>query len=193
MANNNNIYFITVKNLLSAAAGLLLCCTVAAQNFAVATNVLDYVDLGTLNLEASCGIARHWSLLAGIKYNPFHYGEGSAEVADCQRSVEAGARFWPWHIYSGWWLAGKLKWQEYNQGGLVSPQASEGDRYGGSLGAGYTFMLNTHLNLDVGFGLWSGYDKFTRYECLHCGRVIESGEKIFVLPNDILLTLSFIF
>lgn len=182
-----------MKYFVSAAAGLLLCWSVAAQNFAIATNVLDYVDLGTLNVEASCGIARHWSVLAGVKYNPFTYGEGSDAVADRQRSVEAGARFWPWHIYSGWWLSGKLKWQEYNRGGFVSPVASEGDRYGGSLAAGYTFMLNSYLNLDVGMGVWSGYDKYTEYECLRCGRVVGGGEKFFVLPNDILLTFSFIF
>lgn len=184
---------IAMKNLLPAAAGLLLCCSVAAQNVAVTTNVLDYVNFGTLNVEASCGIARQWSLSAGVKYNPFSFGEGKGEFADRQRSIDAGARFWPWHIYSGWWLSGKLKWQEYNRGGLLSEGSVEGDRYGGSLGAGYTFMLNTHLNLDVGLGLWGGYDKYHAYDCVRCGRLVGGGEKIFVLPNDILLTISYIF
>lgn len=182
-----------MKNFLLAAAGLFLCATVQAQNFSVTTNVLDYLDFGTLNMEASCGIARQWTLNAGVKYNPFSWGEGGREMADKQRSVEAGARFWPWHIYSGWWMGGKLKWQEYNRGGIESPAASEGDRYGGSFSAGYTFMLNTHLNLDIGLGLWGGYDKYTAYECLRCGRVIDGGERFFVLPNDILLTISYIF
>ena len=183
----------TMKNLLSAAAGLLLCCMVSAQNYALTTNVLDYVNLGTLNLEASCGIARRWTLTAGVKYNPFSYGEGRGEFADRQRSLDAGARFWPWHIYSGWWLAGKMKWQEYNKGGFKSLQATEGDRLGGSLAAGYTFMLNTHLNLDLGLGLWGGYDKYVAYECLRCGKIVGEGEKFFILPNDILLTISYIF
>ncbi len=183
----------TMKNLLSAAAGLFLWVVVGAQNYSVTTNVLDYLDYGTLNVEASCGIARRWTLLAGVKYNPFYWQKGDAQVADRQRSVEAGARFWPWHIYSGWWLGGKLKWQEYNFGGFSSPAASEGDRYGGGLSAGYTFMLNTHLNLDIGMGLWGGYDKYKVYECLHCGRMNGEGEKIFILPNDILLTISYIF
>ena len=182
-----------MKNLMSAAAGLLLCGMVSAQNFSISTNVLDYVNLGTLNLEASCGLARQWSVSAGVKYNPFSFGEGASGFADRQRSVDAGARFWPWHIYSGWWMSGKLKWQEYNRGGFVSTEAVEGDRYGGGLAAGYSFMLNTHLNLDVGLGLWGGYDKYIAYECLKCGKVIDGGGKIFVLPNDILLTISYIF
>ena len=182
-----------MRNFLSAAAGLFLWVMSGAQNYAVTTNVLDYADFGTLNIEASCGIARQWTLMAGVKYNPFYWKKGEAEIADRQRSVEAGARFWPWHIYSGWWLTGTLKWQEYNYGGFTSPHAAEGDRYGGALSAGYTFMLNTHLNLDIGLGLWGGYDKYIAYECLHCGRISGSGEKVFILPNDILLSISYIF
>ena len=175
------------------AAGLFLCGKLSAQNFAVATNVLDYAEFGTLNMEASCGIARRWTLVAGVKYNPFTWGDDYKPLSDRQRSVEAGARFWPWHIYSGWWLGGKLKYQEYNRGGILSPRTEEGDRYGGGLSAGYSFMLNTHLNLDFGLGLWSGWDKYVAYECPRCGRVIDGGSKIFVLPNDILLTISYIF
>jgi len=182
-----------MKNFLPAAAGLLLCGMVSAQNVALTTNVLDYVEFGTLNLEASCGIARQWSLSAGVKYNPFSFGSGNGAFVDRQRSVDAGARFWPWHIYSGWWLSGKAKWQEFSRGGLVSRQSVEGDRYGAGLGGGYSFMLNTHLNLDIGLGLWGGYEKYVAYECLNCGRIIDGGEKFFVLPNDIMLTLSYIF
>lgn len=176
-----------------AAAGLLLCGSVAAQNFSLSANVLDIANMGTLNLEASCGIAKQWSVEAGLKYNPFYYGEAPAEFAERQRSCEAGARFWPWHIYSGWWLSGKLKYQEYNHGGIRSPGASEGDRYGGGLSAGYSFMINTHLNLNVGLGLWGGLDKWTAYECLRCGRVTGTGSNFFLRPNDILLSLSYIF
>ena len=182
-----------MKNFLSFTAGLLLCAVVQAQNFALSTNVLDYVNLGTLNMEASCGIGRQWTVSAGVKYNPFSYGDGPEAFADRQRSLDAGARFWPWHIYSGWWMAGKVKWQEYSRGGFESTRSTEGDRYGGSLSGGYTFMLGTHLNLDIGLGLWGGYDKFIAYECMECGRVVDSGEKIFILPNDILLTISYIF
>lgn len=182
-----------MNRIMSLTAGLLLCVVASAQNYSVATNVLDYVNLGTLNLEASCGIGRQWTVSAGMKYNPFSFGEGKKEFADKQRSVDAGARFWPWHIYSGWWMGGKLKWQEYSRGGFESVAATEGDRFGGSLSAGYTFMLNTHLNLDIGMGLWGGYDKYVAYECLRCGKKIQDGNKFFVLPNDILLTISYIF
>lgn len=184
---------ISNKLIILAAAGLLLCGTVGAQNYSVSTNVLDYANLGTLNVEASCGIARQWSLCAGVKYNPFSFGDGEKEVALRQRSIETGARFWPWHIFSGWWLGAKLKYQEYSEGGIKGPSSMEGDRYGGGLSAGYAFMLNTHLNLDIGVGLWGGYDKWRTYDCMRCGKVMGTGDDIFFRPNDIILTLSYIF
>ena len=174
---------------------LLLCLDAAAQRFSVGTNTVDWLSLGTMNMEASAAVSRSVSFHLGAGLNPWSYrtGDPSTQFQMRQGTVRAGARWWPWHIYSGWWLTGKLKWQEYNYGGFTSPHASEGDRYGGSLSAGYTFMLNTHLNLDIGLGLWGGYDKYTAYECLHCGRISGSGEKVFILPNDILLTISYIF
>ena len=38
-----------------------------AQELAVSTNVVDYANLGTLNLEASYGFDRHWTVNAGLK------------------------------------------------------------------------------------------------------------------------------
>lgn len=164
-----------------------------AQEFALSTNVLDYANLGTLNLQASYGIDRHWSLNAGMKYNPFSFNKGEKESRSRQMSYSAGARFWPWHIYSGWWLSGGIRYQEYNAGGFKSVQTSEGDRFGGSLGGGYTYMLNPHFNIDFGLGLWAGYDVFTTYACQTCGRVVAEGGKYFIKPSDVTLALTYIF
>lgn len=175
------------------AAGLLLSVSAAGQNWSVGVNVLDCAELGTMNVEASMGVARRWTVGAGAKYNPFTWEVDGRPVADRQRSFEAGARWWPWHIYSGWWMAGKVRYQEYNVGGISSPASTEGDRYGGGLSAGYSYMLNPHLNLDLGLGLWSGVDRYTVYECVRCGRTVGGGERFFVLPSDIMLSVSYIF
>ncbi len=184
------------KTILITIALLLTALTYCAeaQEFSVSTNLADYADLGTLNLEASYGIARHWSLVAGVKYNPFTFNPDSDDTAQKrQRSVSGGARFWPWHIFSGWWLYGAVRYQEYNEGGLSSPLTSEGDRFGGSLGIGYTYMLSPKLNIDIGAGVWSGYDIYKTYSCPTCGRKIDEGRKYFILPSDIMLALSYIF
>ncbi|MBQ7622349.1 MAG: DUF3575 domain-containing protein [Bacteroidales bacterium] len=182
-----------MKNFLAAAAGLFLWVTAGAQNLSVSTNLLDCLELGTLNLEASCGIGRRWTVNAGVKYNPFSYGSGKSEFSSRQRSFDAGARFWPWHIYSGWWLGGKLRYQEYSRGGFSGPRTREGDRYGGGVSGGYSFMLTPFMNLDLGVGLWGGFDRYTVYECQRCGSVAGGGGEFFLLPNDILVTIAFIF
>lgn len=174
----------------------LTCFAAKAQNMSLSTNLLGYAELGTLNMEASYGFARHWSANVGMKYNPFSFPK-EAETYDQmqlrQRSVSLGARFWPWHINSGWWLAGKAQYQEFNHGGVKQAETTEGDRLGGGLSGGYTYMISSHLNFEVGAGLWAGREYYTSYACPKCGEIVGSGEKNFVLPNDLTLALIYVF
>lgn len=182
-----------MKKLICALLALLPFLHAEAQELALSTNVMDYVNFGTLNLEASYGFARHWSVDAGVKYNPFSFGEGESAVQNRQRSVSAGARYWPWHIYSGWWIAGSVRYQEYNSGGMTGPETSEGDRLGSGLQGGYAYMVSPHFNLNFGAGAWVGRDVYKVYACPRCGRVLDHGSKFFFLPSDIIVSLSFIF
>lgn len=175
-------------------AGLLYGFLAGAQNYALSSNMADLADMGTINLELSCGLARHWSLSAGAKYNPFTYGEpGPSQAQDRQRLFSLGARWWPWHVWSGWWLSAKWQYQEFNTGGIRSPLTEEGDRFGGGIGAGYAWMLSPHFNLDVGLGGWAGYGRTVTYACPRCGRIVDSGSGFFLLPNDLLFSITYIF
>ena len=182
-----------VVRLVVALLGLSVGCGAGAQNLSVATNVLDYVNMGTLNLSASYGVARHWSVEAGMKYNPFTWGEGDAVRQSRQRSLSAGARFWPWYVYSGWWVSGGARLQEYSLGGFSSSMTSEGDRAGAMLKAGYAHMIGPHFNVDLGAGIWGGYDRYVDFSCPTCGDVLSSGGRLFLLPADFILSLSYIF
>lgn len=173
---------------------LSLCCIpAAAQKFALSTNALDYANLGTFNLEASYAVAQHWNLKLGGKYNPFKYGSDASSPRNMQRSVNLGTRYWFWHVYSGGWLGGHARYQEYNSGYPGNPETSEGDRFGGGFSGGYSMMLSSHLNIDFGVGFWFGYDLYTRYACRDCGRIMSSGGDYFILPDEILISLSYIF
>ena len=176
-----------VSALVVAAFGL------RAQDVSITTNLADYADFGTLNVEASYALAQHWSILAGGKYNPFRFGEGEGVKQDKRRRLSAGMRWWPWHVYSGWWLAGKVQVEEYSSGGILSRETQEGMRYGGSLSGGYTYMINKHLNASFGAGMWGGYDKFTKYSCPVCGLSIDKGEKVFFLPDELIVALTYVF
>ena len=166
-----------------------------AQKFSLAVNLLECAHLGTLNLDASYALGRHWSLTAGARYNPFTFNAGDPvnQFQSRQQSYALGARLWPWHIMSGWWFAGKFRYQEYNEGGIISRKTEEGDRFGAGIYAGYTHMLSSHFNLDFGVGLWTGMDAYRRYSCPACGLTVSSGNRFFVLPDDFIISIAYVF
>ena len=92
-----------------------------------------------------------------------------------------------------WWLAGKVQYQEYNSGGLVSRKTYEGDRYGAGFSGGYSYMVGKHFNIDFGLGFWSGMDVYKKYSCPVCGVTEDTGSKFFFLPSDVIIALSYVF
>lgn len=181
---------------LAVSAILLMCCTAAmADGFSVSTNLVGYAWLGTLNAEGSYAFDRKWSVTAGVEYNPwtFNSSDVSRQFQSRQLACSAGVRFWPWHVYSGWWIAGKMKYQEYNIGGIVSRRTEEGDRAGAGISAGYTYMLRHNLNIEFGLGLWGGVKWYREYSCPACGRTLDAGRKGFILPDNLTISISYVF
>ena len=166
-----------------------------AQKISVSTNLLGYAALGTMNADVSYSLSRRWSLTAGAVYNPFTFrkGDPDRQFQIRQQSYSLGARIWPWHALSGWWFASKVRYQEYNMGGVVSRITQEGDRVGMGLYAGYTHMLSDHFNLEFGAGVWTGADFYMRYSCTTCGITVGAGTKPFVLPDDFAVSVVYVF
>lgn len=189
MANNR------IRIIVSLLIMLMLSARASAQEYSVSTNLLGWANMGTMNVEASYGFARRWTAVAGVRYNPFtfYHPQSHDAMRHRQQSYSIGLAFWPWHIHSGWWVSGKMRYQEYNIGGFRSPETREGDRIGASLSLGYSYMLSEHFNVGLGAGLWSGYDFFTRYTCPSCGRIIDTGKDAFILPDDIILSIAYVF
>ena len=181
------------RGLLVAVLLAAWCLPLRAQRLSMATNVLDYVNFGTMNVEGSIAVGRQWSMVAEAKYNPFLFQRDGEPLSARQQVYAAGVRFWPWHVYSGWWFSAKVQYQEYNRGGIRSEETDEGDRYGAALSGGFSYMLHPHLNLDFGVGLWGGYDRYVTYSCPVCGLTKQRGERSFILPNDLTLSLVYVF
>ena len=183
------------KCLYIAVIALISSIPLHAQQFSLSTNLLDYACLGTMNMDFSCSVSRHCSLTAGVRYNPFTFNSSDVEnqFQFRQRSAALGVRLWPWHTMSGWWFAGKIRYQEYNYGGLFSWGTEDGDRYGCSFSAGYTYMLSSNLNLEFGLGAWAGMSFFRRYSCVVCGTTVGHGRKYFLLPDDLMISLVYVF
>ena len=174
---------------------ILLSQLLNAQKISISTNLLGYAALGTMNAEISYSVSRRWSIVAGARYNPFTFraGDDDRQFQLRQQSYSLGARLWPWHTLSGWWFSSKVRYQEYNNGGILSKSSSEGDRIGLGLYSGYTHMLSRHLNIEFALGLWTGADVFRNYSCTRCGITLDSGIVAFVSPDDIAVSLVYVF
>lgn len=178
-----------------SAACLSAALPARAQRFSVGTNVADWLSLGTMNASASAAVARHFTLNAEARVNPwtFNTNDSETQLQNRHQTYSIGMRWWPWYVYSGWWVGLAAQYQEYNRGGIFSRNTEEGDAFGAVLSAGYTLMLHEHLNLDIGAAGWTGQTVYTVYDCPRCGRISDSGKKWFVLPSEVYLSLIWIF
>lgn len=75
----------------------------------------------------------------------------------------------------------------------MSSDTEEGDRYGAGLYVGYTHMLSAHFNLEFGAGLWGGLSSFRRYSCPVCGFIEKIGRSAFILPDDLIISIAYVF
>lgn len=183
---------------------LLFAAAASAQTWAVAVNAADAIDLGTIGIEGSAAVGQHWSIHAGAKVNPWTFNKHNTwnglfsepdpdQKQDRKQVYSIGARWWPWNVYSGWWVGAKAQYQEYNRGGILTKTAEEGDAFGAALAGGYSLMLKEHWNLDFGLGVLGGWTKYRKFAYPENGKITEEGHKWFFLPNEVILSLVYIF
>lgn len=175
----------------------LLCSpTVAfAQKAAVSVNLGDALCLGTFNVGFDYAVGRKWTLGAEARVNPWTFNKGDADNQFQLRhqTYSFGARFWPWYVYSGFWFGFRGQYQEYNRGGLFGMDTEEGDAFGVGLETGYNLILNDVWNINFGIGGWAGTTRYVTYSCPFCGRRNGEGTKFFVLPNEFIIALIYVF
>jgi hypothetical protein len=106
----------------------------------------------------------------------------------------AGVKYWPWHVYSGWWLGAKAQFQDFDEAGLWSENLVSGQALGLGLSAGYSIMIGSHVNVDFGVGGWGGRVlKYTAYKDLGGYEVDKVGAKNFIFLDNIMVAFVYIF
>lgn len=166
-----------------------------AQNVSLSTNVMDWANLGTANLEAGISIAQHFSLMAGGHYNPWEFKTPKGfKMHNQQTTGYIGARYWPWYVFSGWWVGAKMQYSTFSRTGVWRPALEEGKSAGAGLSFGYTIMLHQNLNLELGAGVWGGrHLKYDLYECPNCMRIRETGPRNFIYPDEVSVSIMYVF
>ena len=131
--------------------------TANAQKWAISTNVLSWLGLGTINVEGAYSLSQHISINTGVVVNPWEaFSPTNIIMRNNQYGGYVGAKYWPWHVYSEWWIGAKVQYKQFEQVGILTSNLVKGDAIGAGLSAGYSFMLGNHFNLDFGGGIWGG-------------------------------------
>lgn len=168
-----------------------------AQRYGAGTNLLGYANFLTLNAELSAALARKWSIALTGKYNPWTFNkdrEATERLQNRQLTFAAGFRYWPWHIYSGWYVGVQGQYTKYSSGGIRNQATYEGDILGMNFNFGYALMLSRHWNIDFGGGLLVGRNVYDKYACPRCGKLIgKDKEKIYIAPNSLLIQFAYLF
>ena len=65
---------------------------------ALSTDVVDWANFATINLEAGVSVHQHFSIQAGAKYNPWEFKTRNLglQLYNKQTTAYAGFRYWPW-------------------------------------------------------------------------------------------------
>lgn len=134
---------------------LFSCYYASAQKFALSTNLVEWANFGTINADAGLSVAQDFSLHAGAKFNPwsFHTKSGM-QIYNKQTTAYFGARYWPWYVYSGWWIGARVRFMDFSETGVLRPKLFEGKSLGAGVLFGYTWMIHEHFNIEIGGGLW---------------------------------------
>ena len=159
------------------------------NQYSVGTNLLNWAYFGTANFEMNASISNHFSVFAGGKYNSLNFEtKAYKEIFANQITGYAGIKWWPWFVNTGWWIGLKGQYSDFSNAGIFTTYLREGKAAGAGLSGGYSFMLGTHFNLDLGLGVWGGaYLDYTDYE--HP----TENKKMFINIDNIQVSFTYLF
>lgn len=91
-------------------------------------------------------------------------------------------------------MGAKVQYSSFSNTGLWNSKLTEGKGIGAGLSAGYTFMINERLNLELGAGFWGGRNfKYTQYDSPATMTPITTSPKNFIAVDNITVALMYIF
>lgn len=176
------------------------------QQFSVSTNIAEWANLGTMNADAGMSVSRHFSVHVGVRINPWTFGTSDPEdsykqitdenkkmFSQGKECVSLSVRYWPWYVFSGWWLRAKAQFSNYDRGGLFRPERHQGWGAGLGLGVGYSWMFNDRWNLEFGVAGWGGWCSERTWPKMNSQDKVEPVGRWFILPDEVVIGVSYVF
>ena len=155
-------------------------------------NNLLYDAAATPNLQLEFRLDDHWTLQAGVGFNPFPLND---QVLPKWRhvSVEVAPRYWLCEAFTRDFVSVNIGYTHFNVAGGAYPigwmyRGVQENRYQGDallFGAsyGWQFALSPHFSIELEGGVDAGVAWYDRYKCKHCGEQLAHEKKWFALPR----------
>lgn len=156
-------------------------------------NNLLYDAIATPNLQLEVRLADHWSLQAGVGFNPFPLDDTKFPK---WRHVyaELAPRYWFCETFTRDFVSLNVGYTHYNVAGGMYPigwmykpvrtNRFQGDAVLFGASYGWQFALSPHFSIELEGGVDAGITWFDKYECVHCGKMLAERErKWFALPR----------
>jgi len=172
------------------------------QDVAIKTNLIGDALLSP-NIGVEFGVAPQWTVDIPVSFNGWSINDRLWK----HWYVQPEARYWLCDKFAGHFVGFHVHGGQYNVGGFdgkikflntdfrrLADSRFQGWFAGAGISYGYAWILGRHWNLEaeIGFG-WS-YTHYDRFECMGCGRKVESGKAHnYVGPTKAALNLVYVF
>ncbi|MBR3647479.1 MAG: DUF3575 domain-containing protein [Paludibacteraceae bacterium] len=162
-----------------------------AQTVVLKNNLLYDAAL-TPNLSLEVRLAERWTLQFDAGFNPFPLDDA---VEHKWRHVLAGieAKYWFKRAFRCDFIGVNTYYTHFNVAGgnypvgwlypMVKTNRVQGDAVMAGLSYGWIFPLSKHVGIELEAGVDGGYAWFNRYECAHCGALLDSPRRWFAVPK----------
>ncbi len=164
-----------------------------AQRWSISTNLLDYLNFGTINAELGVSVHKNWTISLSGRYNPFYFDVPDRPMLNKKAMAAVSARYWPFFVYSGFYYGFGAQCGMFRSGGIFSPNTREGIAGGATFELGYSLILSKHLNIEFGIGVWAGASAYKKYADTRCGKKLREGTMPFLTLNDLQINLLYNF
>lgn len=185
-----------MRRTVSLLLALLAALTASAQRLDIATDAAALAELFTLNTEArlSPSDSSRFRFTASAEYNPWtFFNADGGRFQHRKRSFAAGVRRRTGRESLGLYAGAEIQYMQYNCGGVISKTTYEGDAVGAGLYLAWIFAERRRFSFEISAGLWGGFEHRTVYACPRCGRVLESGDRFFVRPDNVSISIIYTF
>jgi len=157
-----------------------------AQNYSIGTSLTGSA-LGSINIEASGATSGSVSFHLPVMWAPFRFKEN---IKLKIFAIQPGARWWFWHVYSGFFAGTYATYARFNAG--IYNYRHDGFAAGISLSTGYSKMLSRKWNIEIELGggvFYTNYDLFLNEPC---GEYLNSISEVRLVPSKINISLVYI-